>query len=381
MSGYVIFGDSISGNCHKVKWTADLLRLSYEWRETSVLKGGARAKAFDHLPVGLRRPAALARRHAVALRRVPADRAVDDAAVGFGRAAHERDVFLAQGALGELVGGAGLEADRAKLDVERGRLNRELEKARDPDKPDVEKVRELEPLARKKSEEIRALEEQIARRVAVFKEQLAAAFPGRVAEEGSELLGAEWKDKTLTLRLATLATPEPSAVERVQKNLARREELTSAQVAALAGATGIEIAVTYRQAPAAVGVESDGVTITKLKELLAPTAGEATKDVAHAAQDIYTAALQQTAVAGITVAQAYPASQHFSGQVAGSMKLSALIAILLFSLGILTMLALQANAVATISDTKFRADATLLADREALAALYCEASVWPTMMS
>lgn len=235
--------------------------------------------------------------------------------------------------------GAELEAQRAVLDAERGRLNRELEKARDPDKPDVAKVRELEPLARKKSDEIRVLEEQIARRVAVFKEQLAAAFPGRVAEEGSELLGATWKDKTLTLRLATLATPEASAVERVQKSLARREELASAQVAALAGATGIEIAVTYRQAPAAVGVESDGVTIAKLKELLAPTAGEATKDVAHAAQDIYTAALQQTAVAGITVAQAYPASQHFSGQVAGSMKLSALIAILLATVAMLAYIA------------------------------------------
>jgi glutathione S-transferase len=46
MSGYVIFGDSNSGNCHKVKWTADILRLAYEWRETNVLDGGARTKEF-----------------------------------------------------------------------------------------------------------------------------------------------------------------------------------------------------------------------------------------------------------------------------------------------------------------------------------------------
>lgn len=41
-----IFGDSISGNCLKVKWTADLLNLPYEWVETSVLSGVTRTPAF-----------------------------------------------------------------------------------------------------------------------------------------------------------------------------------------------------------------------------------------------------------------------------------------------------------------------------------------------
>jgi len=37
-----IFGDSISGNCLKVKWTADLLGIGYDWIETSVLKSESR---------------------------------------------------------------------------------------------------------------------------------------------------------------------------------------------------------------------------------------------------------------------------------------------------------------------------------------------------
>ena len=41
-----IFGDSISGNCLKVKWTADLLGLEYQWVETSVLKGESRTAAY-----------------------------------------------------------------------------------------------------------------------------------------------------------------------------------------------------------------------------------------------------------------------------------------------------------------------------------------------
>ncbi|WP_304175781.1 glutathione S-transferase family protein [Phenylobacterium aquaticum] len=41
-----IYGDSISGNCLKVKWTADHLGLAYEWVETSVLKAESRTPQF-----------------------------------------------------------------------------------------------------------------------------------------------------------------------------------------------------------------------------------------------------------------------------------------------------------------------------------------------
>lgn len=41
-----IYGDSISGNCLKVKWTADFVGLSYDWIETNVLAGESRTAAF-----------------------------------------------------------------------------------------------------------------------------------------------------------------------------------------------------------------------------------------------------------------------------------------------------------------------------------------------
>ncbi len=41
-----IYGDSISGNCLKVKWVAEHLRLPFEWVETSVLTGETRTPAF-----------------------------------------------------------------------------------------------------------------------------------------------------------------------------------------------------------------------------------------------------------------------------------------------------------------------------------------------
>lgn len=41
-----VYGDSISGNCLKVKWTADLLGIRYRWIETSVLEGATRTPDF-----------------------------------------------------------------------------------------------------------------------------------------------------------------------------------------------------------------------------------------------------------------------------------------------------------------------------------------------
>lgn len=41
-----VYGDSISGNCLKVKFVADRLGLPYDWVETSVLKGETRTPEF-----------------------------------------------------------------------------------------------------------------------------------------------------------------------------------------------------------------------------------------------------------------------------------------------------------------------------------------------
>ena len=41
-----IYGDSISGNCLKVKWTADFLGVAYQWIEVDVLKGESRTPAY-----------------------------------------------------------------------------------------------------------------------------------------------------------------------------------------------------------------------------------------------------------------------------------------------------------------------------------------------
>ncbi len=41
-----VYGDSISGNCLKVKWVLDFLAIPYVWRETDVLSGSTRSPEF-----------------------------------------------------------------------------------------------------------------------------------------------------------------------------------------------------------------------------------------------------------------------------------------------------------------------------------------------
>ncbi|NNC00954.1 glutathione S-transferase family protein, partial [Corallococcus exiguus] len=41
-----IYGDMKSGNCLKVKYTADHLRLPYEWEPVDIMKGESRTDAL-----------------------------------------------------------------------------------------------------------------------------------------------------------------------------------------------------------------------------------------------------------------------------------------------------------------------------------------------
>ena len=41
-----LYGDSISGNCLKAKWTAEYLEVDFEWIEVSVVEGGTRSDSF-----------------------------------------------------------------------------------------------------------------------------------------------------------------------------------------------------------------------------------------------------------------------------------------------------------------------------------------------
>ncbi len=82
-----VFGDSISGNCLKVKWVCDVLNIPCRWEEVDILNGESRVPAFLAMnPAGqvpvviLEDGRALAQSNAIAMylaegsRLIPADR-------------------------------------------------------------------------------------------------------------------------------------------------------------------------------------------------------------------------------------------------------------------------------------------------------------------
>ena len=53
ISKLTLYGDSISGNCQKPRWTADYLDIDHDWVEIDILNGGTQTEEFLTLnPVG-----------------------------------------------------------------------------------------------------------------------------------------------------------------------------------------------------------------------------------------------------------------------------------------------------------------------------------------
>ena len=53
ISKLTLYGDSISGNCQKPRWTADYLDIDHDWVEVDILDGGTQTEEFLALnPVG-----------------------------------------------------------------------------------------------------------------------------------------------------------------------------------------------------------------------------------------------------------------------------------------------------------------------------------------
>ena len=46
ISKLTLYGDSISGNCMKPKWTAERLGIDYDWVEIDILNGGTQTEEF-----------------------------------------------------------------------------------------------------------------------------------------------------------------------------------------------------------------------------------------------------------------------------------------------------------------------------------------------
>jgi SecD/SecF fusion protein len=241
--------------------------------------------------------------------------------------------------------GSRLEAQRDLLEEERVAAQKRSLDLRNLVPPKEADARVIDKEVEAKAKDIQGLQTQIAARTAAFKLQLAAAFPGQLAKEGDEVLAAAWQDNHLTLRVATLQAPDLEQVQHLASVLGKRDELSACDVKPLsAPLVGLEVNATYRQkpGPAAALEESDPV-LTRLQEQFSAAAPAPAVDLAkgqaRAAFELYNAAATQAGKERVTVAKPFPSTEHFSGQVAGRMKLLALLSVVLSFIAILAYVA------------------------------------------
>jgi SecD/SecF fusion protein len=241
--------------------------------------------------------------------------------------------------------GGALEAERNVKERERGAVQRQLDAARSDEKPDMAKIKELEAKVAVMRQPIEDLSQRIAGRTDAFKQQIASAFGSDdLAVEGDEILAAAWSERILFLRLATVEKPSLAQLAGTEERMRRKPELEAVSVAAASEGNALEITATFRTRPQASrdAELSDPVGARLLAlsrgEGLAP---EQVAGLANEAMSVYNAAINAAAGQKLTIAKPFPSTEHFSGQVAGQMKIRALAAVLISLLAIMAYVAMR----------------------------------------
>jgi len=240
-------------------------------------------------------------------------------------------------------GGSLIEAERAKLEEDRANLLRQINEARDRQPPDAAAIAALQKQIDDVGKAIREKQDRIANRTQDFKRELAQVFAGEVGAEGDEIADVTLAERTVSLVLTTLEKPSDAALGAIATRIkAGRDELADVAVLPRAAGTGFTITTTWRE-PAAMAakLEIDDAVHLRLAALLVEKGAtpEAANGWANATYAIYNAAVDAAARDRISVARAFPATEHFSGQVAGQMKWRALIALLVSMIAILAYVA------------------------------------------
>lgn len=223
-----------------------------------------------------------------------------------------------------------IEAERNRLEAERADLARQAKALRDENPPNEVEARQIDKQIDAKAVEIRAVQARIQERTADFRKAINAAFPGTIAAEGEEIISASFDGTKLAMTLATIETPTSEQAGRIAASLATRDELATIEVTpATAPATGLVVTATYSKPP--TGVHQLPVDDPALVRLTTLIGGQMIDDQvrgrAVVAFELYNSVIVQAAKVRLTVAQPFPSSEHFSGQVADQMKIRALVAL------------------------------------------------------
>lgn len=223
-----------------------------------------------------------------------------------------------------------IEAERNRLEDERALLVSKAKDLRDQTPPNEVEARQVDKQIEAMAKDIKTVQSRIQERTTEFRKSINAAFPGAIAGDGEEIIAASFDGTKLNLTLATIEIPNADQTGRIATTLAGRDELEAVQVkAATAPVTGLLIEATYRKPP--TGIHQLPVSDPALERLASLIGGQTVDDQvrgrAAVAFELYNSVIVQAAKVRMTVAQPFPSSEHFSGQVAGQMKVRALLAL------------------------------------------------------
>ncbi len=240
--------------------------------------------------------------------------------------------------------GTRLEHERAEIDVQRGRLQRQVDDLRTAKVPNEAEARKIEkeqlaPIV----EQLKAKTEAISSRTEEFKRQLGIAFAGKLANDGDEILATAWQDRTLTMTLRTLEPIGDGAAGEIADRYRKKGEFEAVTVKSGEG-TSLVAAITYRAQPLPRDKFEGDAVAHRIRNLLqaAGSVSEAELNAqATVATDAYVDLVNVAAGQKVTIARPFPSSEHFSGQVADQMKWLALVATILAFIVILAYVAIR----------------------------------------
>ncbi|TVR08924.1 MAG: protein translocase subunit SecD, partial [Planctomycetota bacterium] len=191
--------------------------------------------------------------------------------------------------------------------------------------------------------EVRELQERIGRQTQVMAEQLRTiAYPGLIAEPGSEVLHAGAEGRTIELGLGLIDELDEAAANRLSEMIAQADDITTAQVRSQNGS--VFLRVEFTDPPRARDeFDLDEAAATRIRTLIAEAWDDADEEAVNgaavAAFRMYARLGESLAQERIRTTRPFPSQEHFSGLVATQMKVSAALALAVALMGIMLYVA------------------------------------------
>ena len=210
-------------------------------------------------------------------------------------------------------------------------------------------IKDLNRKSKDLAKELQPFKDKLAGRIEVFKGQIAGALGAYIIDENSEVLAASRQGERLSITLEMLSIPSATQLTQLTQSLESRQEFTDVERASDGSQltisanyiTPIQIDETYTAKQFEEAAAADAL-FARIAEKAQFNKEQALDFVyANVMRDFYDHCVDRAASTGLQVAAAYPASDHFSPQVAEQMKNKAYLALGFSILAILFYIAMR----------------------------------------